>query len=75
MDERTKAIISATVILIVNVVALFGIHVNQDTLMSVAFGIAAIIADIYGIWKNHNFTDEAALAQDYLDGMKGKRDE
>ena len=72
MDERTKAIISATVILIVNIAALCGVNVSQDTLMSVAFGIAAIVADLYGIWKNHNFTPEAAQAQSLLDELKGK---
>ena len=72
MDERTKAIISATVILVVNVAALFGVNVSQDTLMSVSFGIAAIIADLYGIWKNHNFSPEAAQAQALLDSLKGK---
>ena len=72
MDERTKAIISATVILVVNVAALCGVNISQDTLMSVAFGIAAISANLYGIWKNHNFTPEAAQAQALLDSLKGK---
>ena len=72
MDERTKAIISATVILVVNVAALFGVNISQDTLMSVAFGIAAIAADLYGSWKNHNFTTEAAQAQALLNELKGK---
>ena len=72
MDERTKAIISATVILVVNVAALCGVNISQDTLMSVAFGIAAILADLWGIWKNHNFTPEAAQAQTLLDSLKGK---
>ena len=72
MDERTKAILSAAIVLIVNVVAMFNIHLDQGVLTDAVFGVAALIADIYAIWKNHNFTPEAAQAQAFLDGLKGK---
>lgn len=73
MNERTKAIISAAVILTVNVLALFGVNVNQDVLASAAFAVAALAADVYAIWKNHNFTPEAAQAQRLLDELKAER--
>ena len=72
MDERTKAILSAAVILVVNVVAMFGIHLDQGVLSNAVFGVAALVADIYAIWKNHNFTPEAAQAQALLNELKGK---
>jgi hypothetical protein len=36
--------------------------------------IASVVASIYACWKNHNFTDEAARAQELLDNLKGKND-
>lgn len=72
MDERTKAVISAAIILVVNVAAMLGVNLNQDTLTNVIFGVVALAADMYGIWKNHNFTPEAATAQAFLDSLKDK---
>lgn len=70
MNERVKAIISAAVIIVVNVAALCNFAVDQNLVAKVLFGIADIAATIWAIWKNHNFTLEAAQAQGYLNNLK-----
>ena len=70
MDERTKAIASAAVILIVNIAGLFGITLDSNNVTQVTIGIIMLITIIYGIWKNHNFTSEAQKAQIYLNDLK-----
>ncbi len=72
MDEKTKATISAAIILAVNIAALFGVSLDQGMVANVVFGAITIVATIYAAWKNHNFTPEAAQAQQWLDELKGK---
>jgi selenophosphate synthetase-related protein len=72
MSERTKAIISASVILLVNIAAIFGVSLDYDVWFSGLCAIVMLAADIYAIWKNHNFTSEAAEAQAYLDKLKAE---
>jgi len=72
MDEKTKATISATIILAVNIAALFGVSLDQGMVANVVFGLITIATTIYAAWKNHNFTPEAAQAQRLLDELKGK---
>jgi len=73
MDERTKAIISAAVVLIVNVAAMFSISIDQDVLIKAFFSIADLVAMAWAIWKNHNFTPQAIEAQQYLDLLKTRK--
>ena len=73
MDERTKATISAAVVLALNIAALFGVSLDQGMAMDVVFGIVTIATTLYAAWKNHNFTPEAAQAQHFLDDLKDKR--
>ena len=70
MNERTKAIVSAIVIVAVNVAALLNFDLDGDAMSNALFGLAAFISWACAIWKNHNFTDEAAEAQHYLDNLK-----
>ena len=72
MDEKTKATISAAIILAVNIAALFGVSLDQGMVANVVFGLITIVVTIYAAWKNHNFTPEAAQAQQWLDELKGK---
>ena len=72
MDEHTKAVISAAIVLSVNIATLFGVSLDQGLVANVVFGAISIAATIYAAWKNHNFTEEAAKAQEYLDSLKGK---
>lgn len=72
MDERTKAIISAVVVIVVNVASLFGMSLNLNELTNAAFTIATLVTTCVACWKNFNFTPEAAQAQKYLNQLKGK---
>ena len=72
--ERIKAIISALVIVAVNVAAIVGVDIGEgDAITNALLVIVDMLAVLYGIWKNHNFTPEAAQAQEYLDGLKASR--
>lgn len=75
MNERTKAIISAIVIVAVNVAALLNFDLDGDAMSNALFGLAAFLSWAWAIWKNHNFTDEAAEAQVYLNGLKKAKHE
>ena len=70
MDEKTKAVVSAAILLAVNVAALFGASLDLGMVQNVAFGLITIVTTLYGVWKNHNFTSEAVEAQAYLDDLK-----
>lgn len=72
IDEQQKAVISAAIVLLVNIAAMFGASLDIDMTQKVAFGFITIVTTLYGVWKNHNFTAEAAQAQAYLDSLKGK---
>ena len=75
MDERTKAIISAIVILAVNIAAMFGVSLDANVWFSGLCAIVMLVTNIYAIWKNHNFTPEAQEAQRVLDDLKAARKE
>lgn len=68
--ERTKAIVSAVVVLVVNVAALLGYSLDVDVTQQVILVFVMLAATGWAIWKNHNFTDAAAEAQRYLDDLK-----
>ena len=70
MDERIKAIISASAIIIVNAVSFWGISLDLGVLTNALFAIAMLVSTIYGIWKNHNFTFAAAQGQLVVDHIK-----
>ena len=63
MNEKTKAIISAIVVLIANLAALWGVSIDQGVWVNGLCAIVMLISSIWAIWKNHNFTQEAAEAQ------------
>ena len=73
MDERTKAVISAAIALIVNIAALFGATLDLGVIQNAVLTIVTAVTTLYAAWKNHNFTPEAQQAQHFLDELKGKR--
>ena len=72
MNERTKAIISAVIVIVVNVAAVWGLSLDQGTMTNALCGLADLAAMLWAIWKNHNFTKEAAQAQAVLDHLKAE---
>ena len=73
MSERTKAIISAIVIVAVNVAALLNFDLDGDAMLNALMGLAAFVSWAWAIWKNHNFTDAAAEGQRVTDALKAVR--
>lgn len=74
MNERIKAIISTLAVLVVQILALFGVKVEENSFVNAVAVIVSVAVSIYACWKNHNFTDEAARAQRLLDDLKSKND-
>jgi len=74
MNERVKAIISTLAVLVVQILALLGIKVEENSFVNAVAVIVSVAVSIYACWKNHNFTAEAAQAQELLDNLKGKND-
>ena len=72
MNERTKASISAAVVLMVNFAALFGVSLDYELWFNGLCAIAMLAASVWGIWKNHNFTLAAAKAQLVLNQLKNE---
>lgn len=72
--ERIKAIISAAVVIVINVAAILGVDLGDGSdLTNASLIILDFVAMAWAIWKNHNFTDEAAQAQKYLDELKATK--
>lgn len=73
MSERTKAIISAAVVIVVNVAAVYGISLDQGMLLNALCAVADLAAMLWAIWKNHNFTYAAAQGQLVVDNIKNEQ--
>lgn len=73
MDERTKAIVSAIVVLVANIAALWGVSIDQGVWINGLCAIVMLVSSIWAIWKNHNFTAEAAEAQVVLNDLKAEK--
>ena len=68
--ERIKAIVSAIVVLVVNLAAVLGFDLDADVTHQVLLLVLVVVATVWGCWKNHNLTKAAALAQGFLDALK-----
>lgn len=68
--ETVKTSISLIVILVVNIANCMGYAFDVDTITQVVMQVIALGTLIYGVWKNHNFTQAAQDAQEILDAMK-----
>ena len=72
MDERTKAIISAIVVLVANIAALWGVSIDQGVWINGLCAIVMLVSSIWAIWKNHNFTFASQQGQIVTDEIKRK---
>lgn len=68
--QSMKATISAAAVVIVAFLGAFGIEAEAEPIANVLHAAAFLIAVGWGIWKNHNFTDAAQEAQEYLTCLK-----
>ena len=72
MEEKTKAIISAIVVLIANLAALWGVSIDQGVWVNGLCAIVMLVSSIWAIWKNHNFTFAARQGQLVTNRIKAK---
>lgn len=68
--EQITSLIRGLAILLVTVAGMFGLTIEQETAQLIVIGVAMIVIIAYGLWKNHNLTGAAALAQRVLDLLK-----
>ena len=68
--ENMKPIVSAVIIIAVNVAAMLGFDIDGEALTNVVCAAVMLIATGYGVWKNHNFTDAARQGQELTDAIK-----
>jgi hypothetical protein len=73
MEEKTKAIISAIVVLIANLAALWGVSIDQGVWVNGLCAVVMLVSSIWAIWKNHNFTKEAQQGQLVTNQLKNER--
>lgn len=73
--NKIQSIISAIVVLVVEGGSLFGLSVSDSAATTVITMIVAIAAAVYGIYKNHNFSDAAVTAQQVLNSLKSGEEE
>lgn len=69
--NKTQSIISAIVLLVIQAAAFAGHTLDEGTVTTVVTAIVTLAVTAWGIWKNHNFTDAALSAQQFLDAAKG----
>lgn len=68
--EQITSIIRAIAILLVSAAGMFGLAIDEQTAQLIVIGVAMLVIIGYGLWKNHNITAAAALAQRVLDLLK-----
>lgn len=68
--ETIKAVMSASVVLIVAGASLFGFDLDAGVVQNALSIVAFFVAFAWAIWKNHNFTKAAQIAQAVLKKIK-----
>ena len=68
--EQITSLIRGLAILLVTVAGMFGLTIEQETAQLIVIGVVMVVIIAYGLWKNHNLTGAAALAQRVLDLLK-----
>jgi SPP1 family holin len=68
--NRTQSIVSAIVVLVMQVAALLGYTLDAGTVTAAVSAVVVIAATLWALWKNHNFTAAAQKAQQVLDDLK-----
>lgn len=68
--ETIKAVVSALVVLIVAGASLFGFDLDAGMVQNGLSVVAFFVAFAWAIWKNHNFTKAAQIAQQVINKIK-----
>lgn len=72
-QERAKAIITIVVTAAVNIANIYGYAIDAEAWINVLFSILSAATILYSWWFNQNCTDEAIIAQGYLNQLKAER--
>ena len=68
--EQITSILRGLAILLVTIAGMFGLTIDENVAQLIVIGVAMVVIIAYGLWKNHNLTAAAALAQKVLDLLK-----
>ena len=71
--ERIKAIITIVVTAAVNIANVCGYALDLDPILNGVLSVFSFACIVYAWWKNQNVTEEAIIAQGYLDELKAAR--
>lgn len=69
-QETIKATVSAAVVVIANILSLWGITLDQGVVTDGICAVIMLVATVWGIWHNHNFTRAAQAGQEVTDAYK-----
>lgn len=72
MTEKTKAIIGAVVVLVVQCAALAGYQLDADAVTEIVSAVVVLAVTVAAIWKNFNFTAAAAKGQAVTNALKAQ---
>jgi uncharacterized membrane protein len=70
MNETVKAVISAIVVFACAIGGALGFDLASDTVLQVVSAVVFLAALVWGVWKNHNFTQAAQEGQQLVDEIK-----
>lgn len=70
MTDRIQTIFSAIAVIVVEIASIIGLSLDTDFVVDFLSACAFLIASIYSIWKNHNFTDAAIEGQKLINALK-----
>lgn len=70
MTDRLQTIFSAIAVIVVEVASIIGLSLDTDFVIDFLSACAFLIASVYSIWKNHNFTDAAIEGQKLVNALK-----
>lgn len=70
--NKTQSIISALCVIIVQAAAMCGVALDAGAVTTALSIVAAFAALVWGLYKNHTFSDAALAAQQFLNAAKGK---
>lgn len=70
MNERTKAFISAAVLVIVDLAAVLGYQLDPTTVTAWVTPIVSVALLVYAAWKDHPFTKAGAAGHALTKSIK-----
>lgn len=71
--ERVKAILTIIVTAGVNIANILGYAYDLDSILNAVLTIFSFVCILWSWWFNQNVTDEAQMAQGYLNELKAAK--